>query len=107
MNESQVRSGETGLKIRFSYPAGPFADVYRSTRPGVGLNGSPPVLSNWGEQWFPVPAGSWAVKVTVAFGGQDGFGVAECVVSVGEGAVVDLEYRAPTVLGLSGTLRRR
>ncbi|MCW3845181.1 hypothetical protein ONA70_34450 [Micromonospora yasonensis] len=56
---------------------------------------------------MPVTAGSWVVKVSVSFGGRDDLGLAECVVSVAEGAVVELEYRAPTVIGLSGAIRRR
>ncbi|WP_431912236.1 DUF6346 domain-containing protein [Micromonospora carbonacea] len=93
------------LRITFSYPDGPFAEVYRSTGPRLLLDGVEVPVPGWGSHEFAVPAGPSSVRVVVPFGGTDDFAVAEHEVTVGVGETIDLEYVAPTVLGLSGRIR--
>ncbi|MER7267015.1 DUF6346 domain-containing protein [Micromonospora carbonacea] len=93
------------LRITFAYPEGPFAEVYRSTGPRLLLAGVEVPVPGWGSHEFAVPAGPSSVRVVVPFGGTDDFAVAEHEVTVGVGETVELEYVAPTVLGLSGRIR--
>ncbi|TDC66468.1 hypothetical protein E1258_02565 [Micromonospora sp. KC207] len=93
------------LRITFAYPDGPFSEAYRSTGPRLLLAGVEVPVHGWGSHKFAVPAGPSSVRVVVPFGDTDEFAVAEHEVTVGAGETVDLEYVAPTVLGLSGRIR--
>ncbi|WP_405095281.1 DUF6346 domain-containing protein [Micromonospora sp. NBC_01412] len=93
------------LRITFSCPSGPFADVYRSTGPCLSLNGAEVPVPGWGIHRFAAIAGRNAVEIRVSFGGADDFAVAGCDVAVGEGETVDLDYLAPRVLGMKGQIR--
>ncbi|MDI5937294.1 MULTISPECIES: DUF6346 domain-containing protein [unclassified Micromonospora] len=93
------------LRITFTCPDGPFAELYRSTGPRLLLAGVEVSVPGWGSHEFAVPAGPSSVRVVVPFGGTDDFAVAEHEVTVGVGETVELEYVAPTVLGLSGRIR--
>ena len=93
------------LFITFSYPSGPFSEVYRSTRPRLLLAGAEVPVPGWGRHEFTAGIRLNAVKVCVPFGGTDDFGLAEHNIVVREGENVDLEYLAPSVLGLKGRIR--
>ncbi|WP_334526278.1 hypothetical protein [Micromonospora psammae] len=95
-----------GLRISFSYPTGPFAAIYQSSRLRLLLNGEERAVSGWGTHDFLMPPGPCVVSVRVIFGDTEDFGVAENTFVVVKDETLTLEYLAPRVPGLSGVVRK-
>lgn len=94
--------GQSGLLIRFGYPAGAF--LYGSTSPRLEIDGVEVEVPGWGEHVFPVSPGAHGVKVWVPYVMPRRVGRATAHVEVAEGGRVELEYMAPTVTFAKGSL---
>ncbi|WP_430781775.1 hypothetical protein [Actinoplanes sp. G11-F43] len=72
-------------------------------RPKVAINGHPSDLT-WGRTVIPLPAGQYHVGVHVPYLLPPRIGVAETVVPVYPGQVVEVEYRAPVMAWIGGSI---
>jgi hypothetical protein len=72
-------------------------------KPFLAINGHP-VQAGWGRTVVPVPPGQYHVHVHVPYLLPSRIGIAETVVGVHPGQVVELEYRAPAIAWLGGAI---
>lgn len=97
------RPAESGaLAVTLSYPATAF--LYRATSPRVRVDGSDVEVAEWGSHRVPVAPGRHRVEVWVPYAIPRRAGRARTEVSVAAGEEVSLEYMAPTVTFLPGSL---
>ena len=73
------------------------------TKPFVAINGHR-VPTVWGRTVIPVPPGQHGVHVHVPYILPPEIGVAETVVPVHPGQTVEVEYRAPAIAWLGGSI---
>lgn len=79
------------------------AFVYAFLRPTLVINGHP-VQTGWGRTVVPMPPGQHHVHIHVPCPFPSRIGVADTVVPVHPDQVVELEYRAPAIGWLPGSL---
>ena len=77
--------------------------VFALFKPYLAINGHP-VRAGWGRTVVPVPPGQHHVHVHVPYLLPPRVGTAETVVPVHPGQVVEVEYRAPAIGWLDGSI---
>lgn len=104
--------GQGALRMTFTHPA--LARRFKTARPRLSVDGVDKPLDGWGAQVIAVAAGPHRLRVGVVPSAPAGRGredqpaeegVAEAPVTVGVGAQVQVEYRAPWRRSGRGTLR--
>jgi hypothetical protein len=107
-SSEQVRSGrepgaaEGVLSIRFLYPPGGF--LYRATSPRLRIDESDVTVPGWGTHEFSMAPGQRRVEVWVPYALPRRAGIARTEVTVTGPERVALEYMAPTVTFMRGSL---
>jgi hypothetical protein len=93
--------------MTFTRPSWAVARSYKDRVPLMTVDGVRQGVGGWGAKAVPIPAGPHWVRVAVvprAGRGREA-AAAETAVTVGAGAQVQVEYRAPRVPSASGKLR--
>lgn len=90
------------LSITFGFPTGGF--LYRATSPRLRIDGTEIQVPGWGRHDVPVPAGRHQVEVWVPYAMPRKAGRARTDVAVRGGERVALEYMAPSVTLMRGSL---
>lgn len=90
------------LSITFGFPTGGF--LYRATGPRLRIDGREVQVPGWGRHEVPVAAGRHRVEVWVPYVMPRKAGRAHTEVAVRGGERVALEYMAPSVTFMRGSL---
>jgi len=98
--------GQGVLRMTFTRPSWAVARSYKDTVPVLAVDGVTHPVKSWSPEAVAVPAGPHRLRVAVAArsGGPEK-APAEAAVTVGVGAQLYVEYRAPRLPGQDGKLR--
>lgn len=102
--------GQGVLRMTFTRPSWAVARSYKDTVPVLVVDGVRRTVVSWAPEAVPVPAGPHRVRVAVVPRAGTGapskeYAPAEAAVTVGVGAQLYVEYRAPRMPGQDGRLR--
>ena len=92
------------LSITFAFPPGAF--LYRQAHPRLRVDGVDVPVPGWGSSRFPVDPGRRTVQVWVPYALPRKAGKARAEVTVPPGGDVRLDYMAPTITFMGGSLGR-
>ena len=99
--------GQGVLRMTFTRPSWAVARSYKDTVPVLAVDGVRQPVTSWAPEAVPVPAGPHRLRVSVVprAGSGKEYAPAEAAVTVGVGAQLYVEYRAPRLPGQDGKLR--
>ncbi|WP_306204723.1 hypothetical protein [Actinoplanes sp. RD1] len=98
-HQQQPPPSAIALTAKYSW----MAFVLGLFRPFLAINGHP-VPAGWGRTVVPVPPGQYHVHVHVPYFLPPRIGTADTLVPVHPGQVVEVEYRAPVIGWLGGSI---
>src|SRR5699024_3482683 len=84
--------GQSGMVLTLKYH--PLAFILGLLTPVVTVNGQP-IRARWGRNEIPMPPGQYQLHIHAPYLLPSRVGVADTIVPVAPGQIIDVEYRAP------------